>query len=553
MNRFRFKKLALLVPKNVPNFKVKLPSAFIWALIYAAAIIVAMCSIFDPFWTSNDDVVMSMIAHGYGVASQSSPNLLFSNVLWGYLVSSLPSINGVVGYSWMTLTMLLFVAWSMLYFLNRLEVSPILVILVVPLIVMRVICAPQFTILAGLLAVSAVIGWIAYFRTSSRAILLVATLLGFAGYLIRSDEFWFVMLVSLPLFPWKTLVKDRYFLVCIATLAICMSGAGLADRYAYSSPTWQEFKKFDRIRVLLTDFGVGDALLKDSERLQRFGYSKNDLNLLVNWFYVDTTLTDTEKLDEMLEEVGLLDTLQGNYQSGLAWKAIYSLTDMALLPFGIVILGLFMLVPRRGAVFIAIAIFLGVLIALGLLGRPGVLRVYYPPLAMLAVAPLLFGSTLQRGSLSLKMAAGLLFLSCALVVVNVFPENQKKSAYNKRVKADMLSLQAHKDKFPYYVAWAYFFPYEFGYSLLSPPSDLRLYALSAFTNAPFSVAFNEGEHGRDLPSLLRSGRPIPVIASKFQYKILSVWCRERFHQELKVKPVRNLGTFNMYLVSCETT
>ena len=77
------------------------------ALLTAAAISIGwtilLCSAFDPRWESNDDVTMSMVAHGYGIASYGSDLLFFSNVLWGSFVRSLPMIDGILGYSIATL------------------------------------------------------------------------------------------------------------------------------------------------------------------------------------------------------------------------------------------------------------------------------------------------------------------------------------------------------------------------------------------------------------------------------------------------------------------
>jgi hypothetical protein len=42
-----------------------------------------------PVWDTNDDVAMAMVAHGYGFVAQKSPNLLFSNVVWGHVVQAL--------------------------------------------------------------------------------------------------------------------------------------------------------------------------------------------------------------------------------------------------------------------------------------------------------------------------------------------------------------------------------------------------------------------------------------------------------------------------------
>jgi hypothetical protein len=53
------------------------------AFLSVATIIISLCFAFNPVWQTNDDAVMSMIAHGYGLAEYGSPNLVFSNVLWG--------------------------------------------------------------------------------------------------------------------------------------------------------------------------------------------------------------------------------------------------------------------------------------------------------------------------------------------------------------------------------------------------------------------------------------------------------------------------------------
>ena len=53
------------------------------------------------------------------IIEYGSPNLIFSNVLWGYLIRGIPPINGVLGYSIGTITVLLMVRWAMLYFLLR--------------------------------------------------------------------------------------------------------------------------------------------------------------------------------------------------------------------------------------------------------------------------------------------------------------------------------------------------------------------------------------------------------------------------------------------------
>ncbi len=90
------------------------------SLFIAVAFVVLICLTVSPRWETNDDVAMSMVAHGYGLAAYGSPNLLFSNVLWGYLVRTLPTIHGVFGYSMATLGVLTLVSAAIIHSLVRL-------------------------------------------------------------------------------------------------------------------------------------------------------------------------------------------------------------------------------------------------------------------------------------------------------------------------------------------------------------------------------------------------------------------------------------------------
>src|SRR5437667_5060333 len=92
---------------------------FIISLAACSAFVCLLCGFFNPRWETNDDVAMSMVAHGYGIAEYGSPRLIFSNVLWGAIVRSLPSIDGLLGYSFATLLSLAIASAATLYFLLR--------------------------------------------------------------------------------------------------------------------------------------------------------------------------------------------------------------------------------------------------------------------------------------------------------------------------------------------------------------------------------------------------------------------------------------------------
>ena len=50
------------------------------SFVVSAAYLCLLYTIFSPRWETNDDVGMSMAAHGYGIAAFGSPKIIFSNV-----------------------------------------------------------------------------------------------------------------------------------------------------------------------------------------------------------------------------------------------------------------------------------------------------------------------------------------------------------------------------------------------------------------------------------------------------------------------------------------
>src|SRR5262249_44191605 len=137
---------------------------FIISLVFTSTLIVAICSTLDPVWESNDDVLMSMVAHGYGRAVHGSPNLIYSNVIWGYLIRAIPPVDGILGYSVATIAVLLTAGSGMLYFLLRLGAGYPISLLILGLVIAPSTLLPQFTVNAGLLTAVAALGWSVHAR-----------------------------------------------------------------------------------------------------------------------------------------------------------------------------------------------------------------------------------------------------------------------------------------------------------------------------------------------------------------------------------------------------
>ncbi len=514
------------------------------AFMMAAGIITAFCLAFNPRWETNDDVGMSMRAHGYGYVAYGSPNLVYSNVLWGYLVRAIPAINGVLGYSIATLAVLLVAGWAILYFLLRFGAGYLTGLLAIILIVARPTLFPQFTMNAGLLTVAAVIGWQVYARVGGVGNLAAACLLAFFGYLIRDKEFLLVLGVALPLLPWRALREWRQMQVAFLLLGMAIASAAAFDHWSYSGPEWQNFKEVKASITSFVNYGAGRQIKQHPEIMARHGYSKNDVALISNWFFVDPQIADPKSLNAMLAELGPLPMQEGSFQSGIT--ALKALADPVLLPLILPALLLLVLAPSR-VVILAWMLCLAALFAIGIMGRPGVLRVYVPLISLLFAAPLVLGKC--KEGIRQKITALILFAACIGNAYVLIPQALESKQEMQQAQKDIHSLGAG-----FFVSWGSAFPFESAYPVLSNDIDsrnIRLYALNTVTLAPFSVATAEQAAGRGMVERLRTGTGIPIILSNEQIGLLRVYCMERLNSQLRILNGYDTPLLSAYQIRCE--
>ncbi len=514
------------------------------AFLLATTLIVSLCLMFDPSWSTNDDVAMSMIAHGYGLAGYGSPQLVFSNVLWGYMVRTVPSIGGVLGYSLATMAVLLVFAWATFYFLIRLGAGYLLGLLAISLLIAEPTLMPQFTVNAGLLTVAAVIGWQVYARLGGTGNLFIACLLAFFGYLIRSQEFFLVILVALPFLPWRALRERRPMQIAFLLLGLAVVSAAVFDDWSYSGPEWQQFSEFNSTRIPFTDYNAGWYLKRHPEILARHTKSQNDIDLVGNWFSIDRTVANTESLRAMLAELGPLPMQTSSIKSGVA--AVTALFNPALLPLLLPALGLLVLMPRW-PMALAWMICLAALFAIGLMGRPGILRVYVPLISLLLVSPLVIGNWSEGARR--RLAALILLIACIGNTYWLIPTALMHKQWTQQVRNDIRGFPAGP-----FVSWGEDFPFELAFPLLADdpiPRNIRFYGLDSFTPAPFSVAYAEEATGRGLVERLKTKTGIPIIASPKRLEFLRTYCEEHLTGQLQRVITYQTSWITVQQVRCE--
>ena len=517
----------------------------------SASFVFALCFFFEPRWETNDDVGMSMVAHGYGIAAVGFPNLVFSNVIWGYLVRVIPQIHGVWGYSIATIGVLVIVGTVVLHALRQLSFGWLVSLSALILLLARPVLFPQFTINAGLLTLGAVICWHLYGHQKSRQALFIGCLLAFFGYLVRSHEFLLVLLIASPLLPWNKLAKDRTGQVSVVVLLLAIGVVSFIDYKAYQGDVWRSFNALNPARAPITDFGADAQLKKHPEILTRHGYTANDINLIRSWFFVDENIANPHRLNAMLMDLGPLPAQSNAINNG--WIGVKTFVHPVLVPSILASLFLLLLMPNR-KLFVTWVICIAAFFLLGVLGRPGILRVYIPVISLLLIAPLLVTGTgygvRGTGILRWRLVQGAIVVAALFNASAVFPESRTAQLASERIREELRDFPDEP-----VVVWGGTFPFEALYPVLRQSDSTlayRLYPLGVFTNAPFSVAYAEQAVGRGMVDRLTSQSGIPIVANEQQFDLLTIYCKERLGGVLQELAVQKYGQVDVRWRRCET-
>jgi len=416
------------------------------AVVISCSFVIALCVLLEPIWQTNDDVLMSMIAHGYGVAAEGSamfPPESMSKVLWGHVVRAIPTVNGVLGYSTATFVSLIAVGVVIIYAIRRAGFSLILAVALLFLILTRLVLWPQFTVNAGLLTVGAVIcSWL-YENKKRVGTLLAAAILALMGFLVREGEFLFVALVALPLLPWSTMAKDRNAKIAIFALVLAISGSKFINYLAYDGKEWDEVKRFFPIVNSLLNYDHMQGIENSPELFEAYGLSENDINLYSATLHFDPEIMNPDTWE------AILSTNNPQTWRSIGWHSfnpnihrsfrtgVEALFYPIMLPLTLAAGVLFLFRPSV-RLLVAWGIYLAALTLLLSLGRGALFRVYLPPLSLLVIAPLFVGRALlflDKRAVKIFMAASISFLAAANArsSINFNQENAAK-AHHLRVE-----------------------------------------------------------------------------------------------------------------------
>lgn len=475
----------------------------------------------QAYWQTNDDAFMAMVAHGYGVSAAPSIAVLFSSVLYGTLIQSVgvASIAGAQTYGVFTYVLLAAAAIGAAYALWRAGVSGGFAAAALLIVFAPVVLYPQFTVVAGLLVVSGALLLAADGRWPAAA--AAAALFALAA-LVRVEQAGLTLVFTLPFLA--PMLRSAPRVSALAVLAGAAVAGVVADRLYYAAPAWEQYVAMNEARMRFTDWGLRQYFFGEILDAMRLGWTVNDLLMIEGWFFADPRVYTPARLNELAEQVSIPSLLLSNAKR----------YDEAAAPFcheaflALLALALFAAWRAHSRLALWTLAALGAfMLAILLAGRPGVMRIYIPPLAAIA----LFALTQQPGPLA-RLHAILLGIGMAVAGTVLGLRNAADRAEEEILRARVCGLPAER----LYVVWGGALAYERIYRPLAAPGDgcaLTLYGLGVQSYAPYALERLRAATGAgDVVQALLDGKEIDMFADRYQVEGLRRHLRIHYRRTL---------------------
>lgn len=499
--------------------------SFAAALVFFCALTIAVAAVFGIFFETNDDVAMMMFAHGFGIAAVPSSALITSNFLEGKIVQLIGWPFGFPGYGVYMMSCLALALAFIYTTISRLNGKYWTNLLVTAAFAVRPIFAPQFTVVAGILAIAAICPLLGDTRKCGTISLLAALLFAVASFCMRAEMSVLVCMVALPfIVKWPPGFSPRLVGVLIGVVALCVS-LFLLDRSIYQAPAWRAFEQWNLVRDPFTDLNLADRLHVGRAELARFGLTPLDIQLVSSWWWLGIS---AEQVRQFVLSAGMTSLFSINLAAAVSWLECW--TEPSVVGASILAgAAWFSASPRQSFRTLASLIILGgVLLLLSATGHPGVSRVVYPCIFVIAVASWAFVEWPRFVQVS---AVGVLLV--------LSPSFVRRANYMEQVRDGALASLAKIHPTQLSVIWGAAIPYEDLYGPLQPRSEmpsLRYYALGMSELAPFELA-NWGGSESGLFERFTSSAGFGIFAGSDTVALLGAFCAQKFHGQLSVKDV----------------
>ena len=524
-------------------------------LPYAVALLV-LCALFlaaDEFWLKNDDAMMAMIVHGYGIADTPSPGMVYSNVIWGWLLEHAVAIGGIQPYTLASYFALALSLAGLIWALYRTRAPAWLGAAILIAAYAPVLLRMEFTLTAGYLAAAGIaLGYAAASGASRGPWIFSGFLLVLAGW-IRPMELLFVLGVSFPLYAGRlrsirSRPDHKRFVVLLASTAGALLVSQLVNSVYYADGSWQWFDSMSMIRRQFIDYGLWKPFELHPEILAGSPITLNDIELIRHRFYLDPSVFNADNFRPLIAKVSLIERLSLNLQ---ALPGLVAHFRPGQIQFFLGVLALLIaLSPRRWSLLTGSALLAGAMLLVLALGRASAPYIYPPAyLALLAFGVVDWGAEARPRWRYGMMVVGM--LSCLFAVLLTRPLYSHSLVDTRQMRVareEICSLP--KDRFS--VIWGVGdeFSYSYIYRPFSPVGGecgLQFYPVGALElAAPVLAQFTHVTGKGDLVQALLAGQSFYMFTAGERIDLLQTFFREHYAMKLSASLVSKGRTYTLY-------
>ncbi len=536
--------------------------SFLSFVLHFVVIFIAY-SFLTPHFQTNDDAGMMLMLAGIGLTDQPTEYIYFINIILAkllkWLYSTAPSIN------WYTLLFFLslFLAyWQVGTMVIKRYPKPVtlgLYLLFFCICGLKSFISLQFTVVASILAM---VGFITLFLETKKECIsswVIAFLLIFVSSLIRFESTALMGIICSPLMAW-ILFEEKSKKVWLYKIAILTFSAGIClAGWQYHQSKYVSFDEdaliFNQYRGQFLDYKRLERANPETQQnaLNTGGWTINDYNMLMSWFFMDNKIYNTATLKSILEE--LPDSERKLKLTNV--RAYYFLFDFytsTQILISLAVCFLFLPFCQFSTSLLVLAqLFITtvciILINYFLKYPPE--RVSDPIYAYLSLLPLFFitksSPQIRYIVLSSRYILYFLYLSMTILIIDRFLYMKELSNWasqnNHFLRESIHQLQPNKQKL--YVVWGAAFPYEAisPFENLAYLENLNLFGLGSNQQSQVNTNRLMKFEIKDIYMDLATKENIFLIIYKHDtnFKLYQLFMQEHYQKEVKSKEILSFG------------
>lgn len=569
-----------------------LASPFVWSVILSVGLVgIALMSV-RPSFLSNDDVAMMLIVQGLLMTSQPDPHVVFSNIVWGKILSGLytywPDWPWYASYH---LVVILISTAATTYSVLKASFSYYRIFLccvcIVALIIPSVF-SMHFTATSFLAGQAGVFLFISIMLSGNHRSQIpvrsfhwsgaLAVLLCVISYLVREKSFLFVAILTAPAYLMIVIRTYRINDVCVKPfggrlpygfpliLLLCLV---LFHTHHYKhydkSCGWKGFLEFNRTRTEFNDYHRAKYDEPTKQCFERVNWSRNDYEMLMRWGFADGEVFSHDKLTKIMsccklkfnKSVDLKSTFEAigrNFERlwPRAWFIIILL--WYLIGFDLISKSFF-------AISVALSTlscwFLTLIVLSSYFKLP--IWVFGPSSAFICWLVLLVypervtpGARLPRAVQIARCVVGLvLFVLTVLSVCEYSKLSKQVTASNEALRSCLSALQPQPDQL--FVSWGGNFPFEaiLPFEDQSYLKKIRLASLGALNQSPVQTRMLQRFGVFDLMSALFEKDNIFIIGKTRihrDYDLYRTYVQEHYGRNVELKVQFECGSLFVHKV-----